>query len=83
MKWIVPKEGIAVAWSGHTHGAPSDYRCNSYVGFLLLNGDFSEAIFHRMKENNIQSKLLDWLQTDGFLYSRKYTWDKVYKSDKK
>ena len=38
-KWIVPKEGIAVAWSGHTHGAPSDYRCNSYIGFLLLNGD--------------------------------------------
>jgi len=163
-KWIMPKEGIAVAWNGHIHGAPSDYRDNSYIGFLLLNGDLikipmmqigydkftdpkyqpgikrlyrgiieqvisipaigirgtksygievhpsqkkfeianakdygkrlkslykeieqegtlPEDVYSRMKENNIQGKILDWLQSDGFLYNRNNTWDKVYKRD--
>jgi hypothetical protein len=38
-----------------------------------------DDIFRLMKAENIQGKILDWLQNDGFLYSRKYTWDKVYK----
>ena len=41
-------------------------------------GDSPDDVYARMKEDNIQSKILDWLQNDGFLYSRKYTWDKVY-----
>ncbi|MBE5919055.1 MAG: hypothetical protein E7272_04345 [Pseudobutyrivibrio ruminis] len=40
-----------------------------------------DDIFSLMKAENIQGKILDWLQNDGFLYSRKYTWDKVYKKD--
>ena len=43
--------------------------------------DTPEDVCVRMKENNIQGKLLDKLQNDGFLYSRKYTWDKVYKRE--
>ncbi len=44
-------------------------------------GDTPEDVCVRMKANNIQGKLLDKLQNDGFLYSRKYTWDKVYKRE--
>ena len=40
-----------------------------------------DDIFSLMKAENIQGKILDWLQNDGFLHSRKYTWDKVYKKD--
>ncbi len=43
--------------------------------------DTPEDVCVRMKANNIQGKLLDKLQNDGFLYSRKYTWDKVYKRE--
>jgi ribosomal protein S8 len=38
-----------------------------------------DDIYTLMKSENIQGKILDWLQNDGFLYSREYTWDKVYK----
>ena len=41
-----------------------------------------DDIYTLMKSENIQGKILDWLQNDGFLYSRKYTWDKVYKHEK-
>ncbi|SDB40119.1 hypothetical protein SAMN02910298_01960 [Pseudobutyrivibrio sp. YE44] len=44
-------------------------------------GDNPEDVYTRMKENNIQGKLLDKLQNDGFIYNRKYTWDKVYKRE--
>ena len=40
-----------------------------------------DDIFSLMKSENIQGKILDWLRNDGFLHSRKYTWDKVYKKD--
>ncbi|MCR5145350.1 MAG: hypothetical protein K6B67_08675 [Lachnospiraceae bacterium] len=40
-----------------------------------------DDIYSLMKAENIQGKILDWLQNDGFLHSRKYTWDKVYKKD--
>ena len=162
-KWSVPKEGLAISWIGKSHGSPYDHGCNSYIGFLMLDGsiiklpmmqlrdtniedkhqlgiikfyrgiieqvieipaigikgikeygidyhmpenkfdlvdakkykkrlrtiydetmqpgDTPEDVYARMKENNIQGKLLDMLQNDGFLYNRKYTWDKVYKKE--
>ena len=36
-KWVVSKEALALAWSGHTLSALSDNRCNAYIGFILFN----------------------------------------------
>ena len=163
-KWIIPKHGLVFVWDGYKKGSNHYQWTNSYLGFMLYDGNFiilpmatirwngdydkdlnkstielyrniveqvlstnavgidgsedygmhikykgrsfeisdakkykkwlsqiynetkqpgdtPEDVCVRMKANNIQGKLLDKLQNEGFLYSRKYTWDKVYKRE--